>query len=78
MMFLLHIAIGVELIALTLGTIFLMHVKMKTDWRNGWTLFVGYLVVILAALSLICTLYSSLKYRTWNHKYMMEMMQKKK
>lgn len=78
MMFLFHIALGVGLIALILGTIFLMHIKMKSEWRNAWTLFVAYLVVILAALSIICTIYTGLKYKTWNHKYMMEMMQKKK
>jgi hypothetical protein len=77
MMFLFHIALALELIALVIGSVFLLHVKTKGEWKNKWTLFVGYFVVALAAISILCSIYSSFKYKTWMHKYKMEMMSKK-
>ncbi len=77
-MFLFHVAIGIGVIALILAVSFLMHIKKKADWRNGWTIFAGYVVVIIAALSLICSIYNGFKYKVWNHKYMMEMMHRNK
>ena len=55
MMFHFHQALSLGLIALLLGVTFLLFLKLNPNLKNRWTLFVGYLVVILAGLSILCS-----------------------
>lgn len=57
MMLMIHTSLSLGLIALIMGATFLLYVKSHDKFKNAWTLFVGYFVVIISALSVLCTLY---------------------
>jgi hypothetical protein len=60
MMLMIHSSLALGLIALVFGASFLLYVKSHEKAKNGWTLFVGYFVIIVSFISILCTLYFGL------------------
>ena len=67
MMFFLHSKFSFELIALVAGVALLIYFKNQTKIKSIWPLFVAWFVIILSALSIICSVYHSVT--CWNRGY---------
>lgn len=55
MVFHFHSVLALELIALVAGVALFMFVKMQDKLKKGWLSFVAWFVIVLASLSIICT-----------------------
>lgn len=67
MMFRFHSAISLELIALASGVALLIFIKNQTKIKNAWPIFAAWVVIILSALSIICSAFYALT--GWNKGY---------
>lgn len=91
-MFMFHVALSLELLALIFGAALLAFIMMNDKVKKCWLRFIGYFVVIISLLSIICTITTAIKFwhedgfehHKWSkmmHKEMMEnrreMMQKR-
>lgn len=62
MVFLVDIAFVLELIALAFGALIIISVKKNNKIHLGLVRFIGYAVMILAVLSMLCTTFYGTKY----------------
>lgn len=72
-MILFHIAIALTLIALGLGAAFLLWADGARGGVRTFAKIMGYIIGIIAAISLICTFISMLKYAKYTHMMMKRM-----
>jgi hypothetical protein len=63
MMFLADSAIAFELIALVAGTALLLWVKRMEGCGRLFGMIVGYFVIIISLLGMLCTVYYTVQYR---------------
>jgi hypothetical protein len=82
-MFYMHSMFSLELIALVAGVALLLYVQNQPKIKSFWPVFVAWFVIVVSVLSILCSVYFSL--RMWSsdgfakHKgRMMERMMEKK
>jgi hypothetical protein len=67
MMFFVHSMFSLELIALVSGVALLILIKNQQKLKAAWLQFVAWFVIILSALSILCTAYQAIS--AWSKGY---------
>jgi hypothetical protein len=67
MMVFLHSMFSWELIALAAGLALLVYVRSQEKIKKGWLTFVSWIIIILAAISLICSIIFAIQH--WSMGY---------
>jgi hypothetical protein len=67
MMFHIHSTLAIELIALVAGVFLHIFIKNQPKIKHAWFNFVAWVVIILSALSILCTVFQSAS--LWNKGY---------
>ncbi len=62
-----HAMFSWELIALVAAFALLVYIRTQEKMKKGWLTFISWIIIILAALSLVCSIYFSVKYRSMGY-----------